>query len=85
VPSSSREAKQALHDALQEFGAGHPELEGAVLVRTVIVSEWVMPESGNALYRLTTGPDGAELRTWEVSGLLASTLAQVLAQERNEL
>jgi hypothetical protein len=79
-----RAQKEALHDALQEFGNNHEDLQGAVLVRTVIVSEWALPESGLALYRLTTGPDGGELRSWEVAGLLASTLAQVLANKGKE-
>jgi hypothetical protein len=78
-----REAKEELHESIQSFGQGQPELEGGVLVRAVIVSEWALP-SGLALYRVSTGADGRELRSWEVAGLLASTLAQVFQRDSSE-
>ena len=77
------EDKEQLHDAIQNFGQLQPDLEGGVLVRSVIVSEWALP-SGLALYRVSTGPDGRELRSWEVAGLLSSTLAQVFSKDRSE-
>jgi len=83
VSANRREDKETLHDAIQVFGTGQPELEGGLLVRAVIVSEWALP-SGLALYRVSTGADGRELRSWEVAGLLASTLAQVFAQDKSE-
>lgn len=78
-----QQAKQDLYDALQAFGAKHPDLEGGLLTRSVLVTEWALPVSGLALYRVTTGPDGNELQSWEVAGLLASTLAQVLAKDNS--
>lgn len=64
-------------DAVQaQVIANHPELEGAVLTRCVLLVEMVLPAGGRAFQRMAVTADGSPMVSWEIDGFLVKGLRQ---------
>lgn len=76
----SREQKQELFEQIEQAGRNEVDLEGAILTRTVVITEWAVPGEGapKALYHLSSDANGNDIKTWEAVGMLAPTLTKVL-------
>lgn len=69
-----RPAKMRLHQALQDAAEGHPGLDGAMLTRWLVITEFALPDGSMSLGRMTGTADGADMRSWEAAGFLHEML-----------
>lgn len=53
-----------------------------IAVRTVIITEWAFPGDARTVFHTSLASDSHQLRPWEVAGLCAAILTQVLNSDR---
>lgn len=66
-----RTVREHLHEAVQEtIGMGDEMPEGSMLKGWVVLAEWVSPDNGAWITRLSGNPAGDGLAVWAEEGLL---------------
>lgn len=67
--------REHLHESLQHtISLDENSPEGAMLVGWVSVAEWMAPDGGRWLSRMTGAADGEPLSTWQRQGYLHNAL-----------
>jgi hypothetical protein len=72
---------QDVHEHIAEQGASQlPKLDGALLTRSVVVTEWALPNGEKKLMHITMTDGSSQLKPWETAGLLISIVSQILSR-----
>lgn len=73
--------KQELHEHIQRLQSEQPMLDGAVLSKWVLVSEWQHPDGGASLHIASGEASGTALTRWDAAGMLSEALCRPRNQE----
>ena len=53
-----------------------------MLTHSVVVTEWALPDRERAVMRISSDRDGADLRSWQLLGLLGVALIDLIRSRR---
>ena len=71
-----KDAKEGVHEALQESGRTAGFLDGCVLVKWVAVCDFALPDGSHATLKMSSDVSGRVLLAWEAEGLLLNALVR---------